>query len=169
MCRGMTAARFRALLLRAHGLNPEIHLATDVIAGYPGESDADFEQTAALLADLPLASLHVFPFSPRSGTAAAGDAAGAAVSRATAGRRASRLRALDATIRGRFARSHDGREADLVALRGGVGLTGTYVEAVLPPSAPPPGSRFRARLALRADGALEVRPEAGAPARLRGS
>lgn len=169
MRRGMTSARFRALLLRAHRANPRVHLATDVIAGYPGETDAEFAETEKLLATLPLASLHVFPFSPRSGTAAAEGTAGPAVSRATVSRRAARLRALDAAIRRDFARAHNGLEADLVVLRGGVGLSGTYVEALFPPPAPPPGSRVRARLALRADGALEVRPETGAPARLRGS
>ena len=71
MRRGMTRDRFRALLLRAARANPRIHLATDVIAGFPGETDAEFAETEELLEGLPLASLHVFPFSPRSGTAAA--------------------------------------------------------------------------------------------------
>ena len=53
-------------------------------------------------------------------------------------RRAIRLRGLDARLRGDFARSHDGREADIVALHGDVGLTGTYVEAALP-AGPPAG------------------------------
>jgi threonylcarbamoyladenosine tRNA methylthiotransferase MtaB len=158
MRRGMTAARFRSLLLRAWRANPRIHLATDVIAGFPGESDAEFAETEALLRDLPLASLHVFPFSPRTGTAAAGLVPAAGVPRAVVSRRAARLRALDAECRSRFARSHDGREADLVTLNGGVGLTETYVEAALPAGSPPPGRRFRARLALRADGTLEAQP-----------
>lgn len=162
MRRGMTAARYRSLLLRAWRANPRIHLATDVIAGFPGETDAEFAETEAFLGDLPLASLHVFPFSPRSGTAAAVLDATDGVPRAVAARRASRLRALDARLREGFARSHDGCEADVVALHGDVGLTGTYVEAALPAGAPPQGSRFRARLALRADGILTAQP--GLPA-----
>lgn len=158
MRRGITAARFRALLERAARVNPEAHLATDVLAGFPGETDAEAAETEALLRDLPLASLHVFPFSPRSGTFAASGGAGEPVPRATAGARAARLRALDAALRSRFARAHDGRAADVVSLRGGVGLTGTYVEAALPPDGPPPGRRFPARLALRPDGSLEARP-----------
>ena len=158
MRRGMTVARFRALLLRAWRANPRIHLATDVIAGFPGESDAEFAETEALLRDLPLASLHVFPFSPRTGTAAASLVPTAGVPRVVVSRRAARLRALDSELRSRFARSHDGREADLVTLNGGVGLTETYVEAALPAGSPPPGRRFRARLALRTDGTLEAQP-----------
>lgn len=167
MRRGMTAARFRALLDRAARANPRVHLATDVIAGFPGETDAEFAETEALLRALPLASLHVFPFSPRSGTAAAG--LPAAVPRAAVARRAARLRALDAGLRRRYALSHDGREADVVALQGGVGLTESYVEARLGPGSPPTGSRFPALLAARPDGALEARPSVGAADRLRRS
>ncbi|MBK6407108.1 MAG: MiaB/RimO family radical SAM methylthiotransferase [Holophagales bacterium] len=93
MRRGMTAARFRTLLLRAWRANPRIHLATDVIAGFPGESDAEFAETEALLRDLPLASLHVFPFSPRTGTAAASLVPNAGVPGVVVSRRAARLRA----------------------------------------------------------------------------
>ena len=169
MRRGMTAARFRALLERAANANPRIHLATDVIAGFPGETGAEFAETESLLRDLPLASLHVFPFSPRSGTAAAALATEDGVPHAVVTRRAARLRALDAEARRRFARAHAGREADLVALHGGVGLTETYVEAALGTSAPPPGTRFRAPLALRTDGTLEAVQEGPPPARIRGS
>jgi len=158
MRRGMTRARFRDLLLRAARANPRLHLATDVIAGFPGETDAEFAETEALLAELPLASLHVFPFSPRSGTAAAAQPAGASVPASLRTRRAARLRARAATLLRRFAAAHDGRAADVVALRGDVGLTETYVEVALPPSGPPPASRFAALLALRPDGGLDARP-----------
>lgn len=154
MRRGMTAARFRALLERAARANPRVHLATDVLAGFPGETDQEFAETEALLRDLPLASLHVFPFSSRSGTHAAVLAAHAGVPRPVVARRAARLRGLDREARRRYAAAHDGVEADLVVLRGGVGLTETYVEADLGAAPPPPATRFRARLAFRPDGAL---------------
>jgi len=164
----MTTDRFRALLDRAWRGNPRIHLATDVIAGFPGETDAEFAETEALLRDLPLASLHVFPFSPRSGTPAAALAATSGVPRAVVTRRAASLRGLDAEIRRSFARSHDGCLADLVSLNGGIGLTETYVEAALPAGSPPPGSRFHARLALLPDGTLAAQPEIRPPDRLQG-
>jgi len=47
-----------------------IAIGSDVIVGFPGEGEREFENTYALLQSLPLAYLHVFPFSPRSGTAA---------------------------------------------------------------------------------------------------
>jgi threonylcarbamoyladenosine tRNA methylthiotransferase MtaB len=50
---------------------PDPALGADVIAGFPGERDEDFEETIRLLRQLPLTYLHVFPYSPRPGTPAA--------------------------------------------------------------------------------------------------
>ena len=61
---------YRADVLRAIERVPELCLGTDVMVGFPGESDDDFEQTFQLLASLPLAYFHVFPFSERKGTPA---------------------------------------------------------------------------------------------------
>ncbi|MDY6823618.1 MAG: tRNA (N(6)-L-threonylcarbamoyladenosine(37)-C(2))-methylthiotransferase MtaB [Thermodesulfobacteriota bacterium] len=49
---------------------PNAAIGADVLVGFPGENGAAFEETAALLAGLPIAYLHVFPFSPRRGTPA---------------------------------------------------------------------------------------------------
>jgi threonylcarbamoyladenosine tRNA methylthiotransferase MtaB len=53
-------------LVRAAG--PELTLGADVMAGFPGETDAEFEETLALIGALPFGYLHLFPFSPRPGT-----------------------------------------------------------------------------------------------------
>ena len=50
---------------------PGLGLGADVIAGFPGETDADFEATAALVEALPFSYLHVFSYSDRRGTEAA--------------------------------------------------------------------------------------------------
>jgi threonylcarbamoyladenosine tRNA methylthiotransferase MtaB len=55
-----------AALLEAAG--PELALGADVMVGFPGESDAEFRETHDLIASLPFAYLHLFPFSPRPGT-----------------------------------------------------------------------------------------------------
>ena len=52
-------------------LKPESHIATDIIVGFPGESKKDFTHTLGLVERVHFASLHVFRFSPRAGTAAA--------------------------------------------------------------------------------------------------
>jgi len=55
-----------AALVQAAG--PELTLGADVMAGFPGESDAEFEETLAFIRSLPFGYLHLFPFSPRPGT-----------------------------------------------------------------------------------------------------
>jgi threonylcarbamoyladenosine tRNA methylthiotransferase MtaB len=47
---------------------PQLAIGADVMAGFPGESDAEFRETHDLIARLPFAYLHLFPFSPRPGT-----------------------------------------------------------------------------------------------------
>ena len=70
MRRPYTAARFRALLDSIAAHVQGVCLGTDVIVGFPGETDADFQATCALIEDAPLAYVHVFPFSGRDGTRA---------------------------------------------------------------------------------------------------
>ena len=52
-------------------VNPDVFLGTDVIAGFPGETEADFAQTFALCEELGVANIHAFRFSARRGTPAA--------------------------------------------------------------------------------------------------
>ena len=64
-------AKFYADRVRSiAALVDNISLGADIILGFPGESDGDFADTVALLSDLPLSYMHIFPFSPRPGTAA---------------------------------------------------------------------------------------------------
>ena len=55
-------------LMQAAG--PELTLGADVMVGFPGETDAEFEETLELVRALPFGYLHLFPFSPRPGTRA---------------------------------------------------------------------------------------------------
>jgi threonylcarbamoyladenosine tRNA methylthiotransferase MtaB len=59
------------LIERARAARPDIAIGADVIAGFPTESEAAFENTLAMVTAADLAFLHVFPFSPRPGTPAA--------------------------------------------------------------------------------------------------
>jgi len=62
---------YRDLIHRLAALFPDAALGCDVMVGFPGETAADFAATLALLESLPLAYLHVFPYSRRPGTLAA--------------------------------------------------------------------------------------------------
>ena len=60
-----------AVAKRARDLRPGLSLGADVIAGFPTETDALFEETRALVEEVGFAFLHVFPYSEREGTPAA--------------------------------------------------------------------------------------------------
>lgn len=98
---------------------PEAAIGADVMAGFPGETEAEFQETLDLLRALPLTYLHVFTYSPRPGTEAArriGEPGWAAVAPAAAARRAGQLRELSARRQGEFARSFLGRGLDVLTL-----------------------------------------------------
>jgi threonylcarbamoyladenosine tRNA methylthiotransferase MtaB len=72
MRRGYDAAGFtRAADSVRRALGDDAHLSTDLIVGFPGESDGAFERSLSLLESLGFGRVHVFPFSPRAGTEAA--------------------------------------------------------------------------------------------------
>jgi threonylcarbamoyladenosine tRNA methylthiotransferase MtaB len=71
MGRNYDAAFFRRLLKTIWDDIPDIAIGTDVMVGFPGEGDNEFGNTVRLLEELPLAYLHVFPYSERPGTRAA--------------------------------------------------------------------------------------------------
>ncbi|MCK4846890.1 MAG: tRNA (N(6)-L-threonylcarbamoyladenosine(37)-C(2))-methylthiotransferase MtaB, partial [Deltaproteobacteria bacterium] len=71
MNRPYSAERFREVVESLAGGVKDISIGADVIVGFPGESKADFIETFNMIEALPLAYLHVFPYSERSGTEAA--------------------------------------------------------------------------------------------------
>jgi threonylcarbamoyladenosine tRNA methylthiotransferase MtaB len=70
MNRPYTGRFFEKLVEKILCLMPEAAVGVDVLVGFPGETEASFERTRGLLENLPVAYLHVFPFSPRKGTPA---------------------------------------------------------------------------------------------------
>lgn len=71
MRRRYTATQYRQAVDTIRIRIPDVAITADVIVGFPGESDADFEKTMNLCAGVEFADLHVFPYSPRPGTSAA--------------------------------------------------------------------------------------------------
>jgi threonylcarbamoyladenosine tRNA methylthiotransferase MtaB len=101
-------------------LRPEIVFGADIIAGFPTETDAMFENTLALVADCSLTHLHVFPFSARPGTPAAKMPP---VAPQIVKARAKRLReAGDAALRAHLA-AQTGKIFRVLTERGGTGRT----------------------------------------------
>ena len=71
MNRHYTIERYRTLIRQIRAAMPVVSLATDVIVGFPGETDAQFDRTYALLEEIRFDAVHVAAYSPRSGTLAA--------------------------------------------------------------------------------------------------
>jgi threonylcarbamoyladenosine tRNA methylthiotransferase MtaB len=71
MARRTRTASFRSLVEAARAHIPGLTLSTDIIAGFPGETAADFEQSLRFIEEMAFAHIHVFPYSAREGTAAA--------------------------------------------------------------------------------------------------
>jgi threonylcarbamoyladenosine tRNA methylthiotransferase MtaB len=70
MNRHYTSAQFAELVARARSAIPDLAVTTDVIAGFPGETEQEFAASAAFIEQMQFARIHVFPYSERPGTPA---------------------------------------------------------------------------------------------------
>ncbi|MGD2081931.1 MAG: tRNA (N(6)-L-threonylcarbamoyladenosine(37)-C(2))-methylthiotransferase MtaB [Chromatiales bacterium] len=71
MARRCRTEAFEALVRRARGLVPDLNITTDIIVGFPGETDEDWQRTMDYVERLGFGHVHIFPFSPRADTKAA--------------------------------------------------------------------------------------------------
>lgn len=138
MNRRYTVDRFRELVAKVVARAPDCGIGTDVISGFPGETDRDFRETFDALEGMPLSYVHTFTYSERPGSAAA--AYGDPVPVDERKRRTAALRRLSAEKSLAFRRRHVGREADVFVegmRREGTdwmsGLTGNFIRVDLGP------------------------------------
>jgi threonylcarbamoyladenosine tRNA methylthiotransferase MtaB len=115
MRRPYTARQFRDVLGRLSAAVPGIRLGADVIAGFPGETADDFEETARVISATRIGYLHAFPYSPRAGTESAGWADD--VPAAEKKGRVARLREMDAALRKGFLAGQVGKTLTVIAER----------------------------------------------------
>jgi threonylcarbamoyladenosine tRNA methylthiotransferase MtaB len=131
-------------------LRPDVVLGADLIAGFPTEDAAMFENTAALIADCGLTYLHVFPYSQRRGTPAARIPNQVPV--ATRKARAQRLRALGAAALDRYLHSRVGGTARVLVETPSLGHCEHF--APVAGAAGSPGDIVATRITGVADGRL---------------
>lgn len=93
-------------------LGEDVAIGTDLVTGFPEESETEFDSTCARVLDLALSYLHVFPYSQRTSTSAA--RRWKALPDSLVHERAVRMRELDAGVRARFRRRFIGRQADVL-------------------------------------------------------
>ncbi|MBM3294538.1 MAG: tRNA (N(6)-L-threonylcarbamoyladenosine(37)-C(2))-methylthiotransferase MtaB [Candidatus Aminicenantes bacterium] len=147
MGRRRTAADDRALLAEFARRSPEAAIGADIIVGFPGEREEDFEASLSLVRDGPLSYVHIFPFSPRPGTPAAEDPP---VDEAVKRARTLRLRRAAGEKNTAFRRRFAGRVLEGVivgrSFSGDEALTSNDMPVALPPSAAALGTTVRVRI-----------------------
>jgi threonylcarbamoyladenosine tRNA methylthiotransferase MtaB len=115
---------------KARRMMPEAAIGADVMVGFPGETDADFEESRQFIAAMPFTYLHVFTYSERPGTPAAEDLAAVPVPVRKERNRV--LRELAAAQNREFRESMVGRTLSAVTLHEpGTALTGNYLKVEL--------------------------------------
>jgi threonylcarbamoyladenosine tRNA methylthiotransferase MtaB len=132
MRRPYTADYYRSLVYDIRSQIPHASIGSDVIVGFPGESEADSEELAACLEGSPLTHLHVFPYSDRPGTEASSmsnKVPGAAIRE-----RARRIRDISRRLTDAFLDSQIGTDHRALTLDDGcVAVTGNYLKVRIPP------------------------------------
>ncbi len=133
MRRNYDTAYYRDIVARARELLPDAALGSDIIVGFPGESEESFERQMEFFDSLPLTYFHVFPYSVRSTTPAAGFPD--QVPYAARKDRAKKMRELGARKKKEFYRRFLGRRAS-VLIEGKIksGALGGYSRNYLPVS-----------------------------------
>jgi threonylcarbamoyladenosine tRNA methylthiotransferase MtaB len=131
MRRPYTIEQYSALVNDIRRRLPHAAIGSDLIAGFPGESDEEFEELAAYLEHSPLTHLHVFPYSDRPGTPAAGF--GGKVPGPVVRERGARIRAIGRRLSERFRQSQLGTIHRALTLEDGtLAVTGNYLKVKVP-------------------------------------
>ncbi|MBF0268951.1 MAG: tRNA (N(6)-L-threonylcarbamoyladenosine(37)-C(2))-methylthiotransferase MtaB [Alphaproteobacteria bacterium] len=137
-------------LLRIRQALPDVALGADLIAGFPGETESDHQETLRLIERLGLSHLHVFPYSARPGTPAAnwkglsGDVVKA---------RAGELRAAGERLRAGLISSLIGAEVEVLIEEPGKGYSSSYLPVLF--TGGTPGTLARVRISSGKNGQLE--------------
>lgn len=129
MHRPYTTAKFQTLLADIKTKVPDIAITTDVIVGFPGETEADFETTCKFAESCGFSKMHIFPFSARKGTPA--EKFAGAVTEAVKKERADILGRIDETMHKAFLQAMVGQNAEVLFEQPAgedyfEGLTGNY-------------------------------------------
>ena len=150
MRRQYNTQRFRHAVELLRRAFPDAAITTDVICGFPGESEQDFAQTVDFCKEIGFARMHVFPYSEREGTPAA--TFPGRVETALREERARRLIAVGKALEAAYAKTFVGREVEALIEERGMGYTRQYLR--LEAKGAEPGRLLRARVARAQGGKL---------------
>lgn len=158
MRRPYSRRRFASIVGEVHRLLPEAGIGTDVISGFPGESERDHAESLQFVKSMPLSYLHVFPYSDRRGTAAS--QLPEKVDPGEIRQRALQFRQLSEEKNTAFRRRSRGRKLTVLTLddvKQGrrIALSGNYLKAQLDPAIPP-NQLLRLRVTGESNGYLNL-------------
>jgi threonylcarbamoyladenosine tRNA methylthiotransferase MtaB len=149
MRRPYTLSYYRRLVDRIRAAIPHASIGTDIIVGFPGETDDDFAVLEAYLRESPITHVHVFPYSDRPGTAATDLTA--KVHGTVVRDRAGIVRAIGRELSRRFQLAQDGTvRPGLTIEDGSLVVTDNYLKVRIPPGLPR-NERVNVQLALAGD------------------
>lgn len=134
MGRVYDAASFRRVCELSREALPGVALGTDLIVGFPGETDEEFEESLGFCREMSFAKMHVFRYSRRPGTPAA-DAPGQVAPKVMA-ERSRRVRDLAARMRAHEASLHVGEMDDVLVEYPGRGVSGGLFDVLVDPRVP---------------------------------
>ena len=157
MGRAYDTAQFAAMVDAVRGHLPDVALQTDIIAGFPGETDSEFEQSLAFCNRMGFSRMHVFRYSKRPGTPAA-EAEGQVEPRLVA-RRAQLLREASARMRDAYVRGLEGMRDKVLVLEPGRAVGAHQIEMGIDPRITP-GSYPQVTLNLTQNNRLWANTEA---------
>lgn len=135
MHRPYDTARFTQLLQQIRAQVPDVAITTDIIVGFPGETEEDFATTLAFAEKCGFAKMHIFPYSKRKGTPA--EKMPNQVDEAVKGERAARLAAVDEKLHQAMLKQMVGKTEEVlfeqpVDAANMEGLCGPYLRVVVP-------------------------------------
>lgn len=135
MNRRYTTAEYAHAVQRLRAIMPEVAITTDVICGFPGETQEEFEATKAFLQTIGFAMIHVFPYSERKGTRAA--QMEGSVPHPVREARAAEVSALAEAMRRDYMARFVGEESEIILEQSPQegymeGVTGTYIRVWVP-------------------------------------
>lgn len=157
MHRHYRLAEFKKLIETLREKIPGLALTTDLIVGFPGETEALFEETLETLRELRFSGIHVFPYSPRTGTPAAGypDQVPPAVKK----ERVHRVEALEKEIAATYRRAFLGKTVRVLAeeIREGrwEGLSDEYIRVAFTGEGIEKGGLYEVRVTALTEEGLE--------------
>ncbi|MGL4800531.1 MAG: tRNA (N(6)-L-threonylcarbamoyladenosine(37)-C(2))-methylthiotransferase MtaB [Cellulosilyticaceae bacterium] len=137
MNRKYTTEAYKASVREIRSIWPDVAITTDIIVGFPGETDEEFEETVNFVKEIGFAQVHIFPFSPREGTVAAKmqDQVDAGIKE----KRAKALKQVTEDSADAFKKQHIGATVDVLVekVEAGIahGYTSNYLKVEFPAEA----------------------------------